>query len=93
LEEIFFGVVRHVALAIEAVAVLVAAIGSLEAFVRIMGFLVRPTTPHGARKEIWRRFGVWLLLALEFALAADIIRSTISPTWQDIGELGAIAVV
>jgi uncharacterized membrane protein len=34
-----------------------------------------------------------LLLALEFALAADIIRSTISPTWQDIGELGAIAVV
>jgi uncharacterized membrane protein len=36
---------------------------------------------------------VWLLLGLEFALAADIITSVISPTWQDIGELGAIAVI
>ena len=45
------------------------------------------------RKAIWRRFGVWLLLGLEFALAADIITSVISPTWQDIGELGAIAVL
>jgi uncharacterized membrane protein len=36
---------------------------------------------------------VWLLIGLEFELAADIIGSVISPTWQDIGELGAIAVV
>ena len=36
---------------------------------------------------------MWLLLGLEFELAADIIRSVISPTWQDIGELGAIAVI
>ena len=36
---------------------------------------------------------MWLLLGLEFALAADIISSVISPTWQDIGELGAIAVI
>ena len=26
-------------------------------------------------------------------LAADIISSVISPSWQDIGELGAIAVI
>ena len=36
---------------------------------------------------------MWLLLGLEFSLAADIITSVISPTWQDIGELGAIAVI
>jgi len=36
---------------------------------------------------------VWLLLGLEFALSADIVTSVISPTWQDIGELGAIAVI
>jgi Protein of unknown function (DUF1622) len=34
-----------------------------------------------------------LLLGLEFELAADIIASVISPTWQDIGQLGAIAVI
>ena len=36
---------------------------------------------------------MWLLLGLEFELAADIIGSVISPTWQDIGELGAVAVI
>jgi uncharacterized membrane protein len=36
---------------------------------------------------------MWLLLGLEFELAADIIASVISPSWQDIGELGAIAVI
>ena len=36
---------------------------------------------------------MWLLLGLEFALAADIIGSVVSPTWEDIGQLGAIAVI
>jgi uncharacterized membrane protein len=36
---------------------------------------------------------MWLLLALEFALAADIIRSAISPSWGDIGQLAAIAAI
>jgi uncharacterized membrane protein len=54
---------------------------------------VTRTASHGVRKAIWRRLGVWLLIGLEFELAADIIGSVISPTWQDIGELGAIAVV
>jgi hypothetical protein len=36
---------------------------------------------------------MWLLLGLEFELAADIIGSVISPSWQDIGQLGAIAVI
>lgn len=53
----------------------------------------RPATTHGERKAVWRRFGTWLLLGLEFELAPDIIGSVISPTWQDIGELGAIAVI
>jgi uncharacterized membrane protein len=36
---------------------------------------------------------MWLLLGLEFELAADIIGSVVSPTWYDIGQLGAIAVI
>jgi hypothetical protein len=37
--------------------------------------------------------GMWLLLGLEFELAADIVRSVISPTWIDIGQLAAVAVI
>ncbi|HKZ58066.1 MAG TPA: DUF1622 domain-containing protein, partial [Thermodesulfovibrionales bacterium] len=31
-----------------------------------------------------------LSLSLEFLIGADILRTAISPTWQDIGQLGAI---
>ena len=78
---------------IEAAAVIVVFYGSVEAFLKIVWIGVTPGTTHGERKAIWQRFGMWLLLGLEFELAADIIRSIISPTWQDIGELGAIAVI
>ena len=63
------------------------------AFARIVWIAWARTATHGQRKEIWRRFGVWLLLGLEFELAADIIGSVISPSWKDIGELGAIAAI
>ena len=93
MEELFFDAARAAVLLIEAAAVLVVSFGSLEALVKLLPVMAKPGASHGMRKAIWRRFGVWLLLGLEFALAADIITSVISPTWQDIGELGAIAVI
>lgn len=42
---------------------------------------------------ILRAFAGWLVLALEFLLAADILRTAISPTWTDIGQLAAIAAI
>ena len=72
---------------------LVVTFGSIDAFVRLLGVVATPNATHGARKAIWRRYGMWLLLGLEFELAADIISSVVSPTWQDVGKLGAIAVI
>jgi len=34
-----------------------------------------------------------LALALEFELGADILGTAISPTWDQIGKLGAVAVI
>ncbi|MGK7907852.1 MAG: DUF1622 domain-containing protein [Synechococcus sp.] len=39
------------------------------------------------------RFGSWLALALEFQLGADIIATTIAPSFEAIGKLGAIALI
>ena len=33
------------------------------------------------------------MLALEFALAADLIRTIVAPGWVEIGQLGAIAAI
>jgi len=93
MEALFITVARVVALFVEGAAVFIVGYGSVEAFVKLLPIIVRPGASHGERKAIWRRFGTWLLLGLEFELAADIIGSVISPSWQDIGELGAIAVI
>jgi uncharacterized membrane protein len=92
-EELFDQLASHIGVLVEAAAVLVVGYGAAEAFVRLLALVARPSASHGARKEIWRRLGMWLLLGLEFELAADIISSVISPTWVDIGMLGAIAVI
>jgi uncharacterized membrane protein len=39
------------------------------------------------------RFGVWLSLALEFQLAADIVNTTITPSFTFLGKLGIIAII
>lgn len=38
-------------------------------------------------------FARYLVLALEFQLAADILATAIAPTWEQIGKLAAIAVI
>jgi uncharacterized membrane protein len=92
-EELFRQAARTAGTLVEGMAVLIVTYGAFEALLRLIRLATIPSAPHGARKEIWRRFGTWLLLGLEFALAADIIATVVSPTWDDIGELGAIAVI
>ena len=93
MEELFEHVARVAGSLVEVAAVLTVFYGALEAFFKLLWVVATPGTTHGERKVIWRRFGVWLLLGLEFELAADIIGSVVSPTWQEVGKLGAIAVI
>lgn len=66
-------------------------IAVLEAIVKILVFFFsRRKKLNEAKEEIRLTLGMWLVLALEFALAADILRSTIAPTWDEIGKLAAI---
>ncbi|HBH41858.1 MAG TPA: hypothetical protein DD732_01110 [Rhizobiales bacterium] len=39
------------------------------------------------------QFATWILLALEFALAADLVRTAVAPTWDDISKLAVIATI
>ncbi len=45
------------------------------------------------KREIWLGFAKVLVAALSLQLAADIIESSISMSWEAIGRLGAIAVI
>src|SRR5690242_14977720 len=55
-------------------------------------FFARPRAAAGA-EEVRLTLGRWLALALEFELAADILRTAVAPTWNEIGQLAAIIVL
>jgi len=93
IEELFKVLAGALALGIEATAVFVVAFGAIQALTRVVGLALQSGTDLRKAKEIWLRFAVWIVLALEFALAADIIRTAIAPTWTDIGQLAAIAAI
>ena len=80
-----------VAFAIEVAGALLVVYGAAEAFYGAILVVAHRLSSPGERKEVWLRFGVWLLLGLEFQLAADVVRTAISPTWQELGQLAAIA--
>jgi len=92
--EIWFKqIAAAIATGVEAGAALIIAYGAIEALAGSALAVIKGRSKSGMRKEVWLRFGVWLLLALEFELAADIVRSAIAPTWTDIGQLAAIGVI
>jgi uncharacterized membrane protein len=91
MEPLFKSFARYVAEGIEVAAAILIVVGAVESFYGMFWRLITHRFSAGTRKEIWVRFGVWLLLGLEFELAADIIRTAIAPNWNDIGQLAAIA--
>ena len=93
MEEQFRFVASYVALALETLVVLIVAWGALETVFAVIRHVTSPTRTHRSGRHLWLRFAGWILLALEFALGADIIRTAIAPTWEDIGKLGAIALI
>ena len=94
MEAFFKYYASHVALFVEVVAAIVITVGAIEAVISLLTHRREdPAKPFKRKKTIWLRFGVWLLLGLEFELAADIVRTAIAPNWADIGQLAAIAVI
>lgn len=78
--------------AIEAMALVIVLIGTVGAFVAAMKALF--TSLDGPeRRSIWLTYARWLVAALTFQLAADILESSIATSWEALGKLAAIAVV
>jgi uncharacterized membrane protein len=77
---------------IDAMALFVIVAGAVEAFSRGLRILLTSSGPHEGR-DTWLRYARWLVVGLTFQLAADIIETSIAPTWDDVGRLGAIALI
>ena len=77
--------VEGAGVAIVAVAIVLALVRYARALVRRAG----PFPPEALRLDLGRS----LALALEFLLGADILRTAVEPTWDEIARLAAIAAI
>ena len=98
MEDTFKAITLWLASGTEAAAALIIGLASIEGTIRALILFVPGTGAPGEsadrRKEDVRlKLGRWLAVALEFELAADILRTAVAPTWTEIGQLAAIAVL
>lgn len=84
--------VRILCTSISAVGVAVVIWGVAEAMIRFFGTKLLQRTKDQVRESenIRQHLGAHLLLGLEIFIAADIIGSVVSPTWDKVGILAAI---
>ncbi len=78
---------------IEIAAAVIIGLAALEATIQAVGFFLRRHIAADAKEGLRLRLGRWLAVALEFELAADILRTAIAPTLREIGLLAAIAAI
>jgi uncharacterized membrane protein len=78
-------------LIVEMTGAVIIAIGFALAFIGFIRVLIA-SEPENYNK-IRLLLARYLALALEFQLGADILSTAISPSWDQIGKLGAIAVI
>jgi uncharacterized membrane protein len=77
---------------IDAYALLIIVVGTVEAAYHTARAAFRPLGQEVAR-DAWLRYARWLVAALTFQLAADIIETSVSTSWQTIGRVAAVAVI
>lgn len=89
LEELVKVITLSLGSVVEGIAAIVIAHAIVRAFVLYTRSSVSPSSID--KMEIRLSLGKSLALALEFLLAADILRTAVAPNWDDIGKLAAIA--
>jgi uncharacterized membrane protein len=86
---------KGVVTSLHALAVLVIVVGTVQSL--FIGFqALRNPSPSGVHfRNAYLSYARWLIGALTFQLAADIVQTAITPVWNwnEIGHLAAIAVI
>ena len=91
IEETINGAVQWLKLGIETIGALIIAAGVSVAVYYVLRSLFAGQSI--SFNQIRLTLARYLALALEFQLGADILSTAIAPSWDQIGKLGAIAVI
>jgi len=84
-------IIEYLARGVEFAAALIIAMAAIEATIKSVALFIQRGAPPEQKNEVRLTLGRWLAVALEFELAADILNTAVTPTWNDIEKLAAIA--
>ncbi|WP_409333205.1 DUF1622 domain-containing protein [Trujillonella humicola] len=92
MEELLADVVNVLVSVVEACGVVVIVVGAVWAFAR---FAWVGVTSRSAADFVPVRLtlGRFLALGLEFQLASDVLRTAVSPSFRELGQLAAVATI
>ena len=78
--------------AIDWLALVLIVVGAVEAFFLGLWTMFSSSEGHHER-DIWLRLGRWLVAGLTFQLAADVLETAITSSWDEVARLAAIAAI
>ncbi len=91
IEQTIVSAAQWLKLGIETVGALIICIGVILAVYQLTVHFAREQTSNFNHVRL--TLGKFLVLALEFQVGADILSTAIAPSWEQIGKLGAIALI
>lgn len=91
IESSVINLVQWLRLFVETIGASIIGLGVVRAGYLFVSSLIKPQ--HEDFNHIRLTLARYLALALEFQLGADILSTAIAPSWDQIGKLGAIAVI
>jgi uncharacterized membrane protein len=92
MREWLVAITENAIIVIDAMALVIILYGTCEAFFRGFAALATSTSGH-ERRDVWLRYARWLVAGLTFQLAADVIETSITTSWDAVGRLAAVAVI
>ena len=78
--------------AIDWLALVLIVVGAIEAFFLGLWTMFSSSEGHHER-GVWLRLGRWLVAGLTFQLAADVLETAITTSWDEVARLAAIAAI
>jgi uncharacterized membrane protein len=93
MKDVLTGLSAQMILIIHAMALLVVAFGTVQAFVLSVRAMFDPAPNSHRFHRAYVTYARWLVTGLTFQLAADIVATAFSPSWEEVGHLAAISVI
>lgn len=78
---------------LEGATLVLLALGALMAISRLAAGLFARRPANEVALDVWQGLSRWVMVGLEFLLAADLVSTVVSPSWDELGRLATIAAI